>query len=72
MGSADLDGLDMDQLISDHLRVLEQSWDPAGPRPAYCSDVNGASRRGDRYYDDNAWVGLALIEAERLRPGPAP
>lgn len=61
--------LDMDRLIAEHLDVLERYWDPAGPRPAYCSDVSGASRRGDRYYDDNAWVGLALIELERLRPG---
>src|SRR5579884_2717412 len=46
--------LDMDSLISGHLQVLERYWDPVGPRPAYCSDVNGPSRRGDRYYDDNA------------------
>ena len=62
-------GLDTDELISEHLQTLERYWDPAGPRPAYCSDISGASRRGDRYYDDNAWVGLALIEHERLRPG---
>jgi len=24
---------------------------------------------GDRYYDDNAWVGLALVAHHRLRPG---
>jgi hypothetical protein len=62
-------GSDADGLISEHLQVLEQYWDPTGPRGAYCSDVTGAMRRGDRYYDDNAWVGLALIESERLRPG---
>ena len=61
--------VDVEGLIEEHLQALERYWDPAGPRPAYCSDVSGASRRGDRYYDDNAWVGLALIELERLRPG---
>jgi hypothetical protein len=61
--------LDADRLISEHLDVLERYWDPAGPRPAYCSDVGGPARRGDRYYDDNAWVGLALVELERLRSG---
>jgi Glycosyl hydrolase family 76 len=62
-------GLDMQGLLSEHLELLERYWDPAGPAPAYCSDVSGASRHGDRYYDDNAWVGLALVELERLRPG---
>lgn len=62
-------GLDIQGLLSEHLQILERYWDPAGPAPAYCSDVSGASRRGDRYYDDNAWVGLALVELERLRPG---
>jgi hypothetical protein len=61
--------LDADALIEEHLQTLERYWDPAGPRPAYCSDISGPSRRGDRYYDDNAWVGLALVELERLRPG---
>jgi hypothetical protein len=61
--------LDIDGLLGEHLETLERYWDPAGPAPAYCSDVRGASRRGDRYYDDNAWVGLALVELERLRPG---
>lgn len=62
-------GLDTRGLIAEHLEILERYWDPAGPAPAYCSDVRGASRRGDRYYDDNAWVGLALVELERLSPG---
>lgn len=61
--------LDTGGLISEHLATLERYWDPTGPRPAYCSDITGPSRGGDRYYDDNAWVGLALIELERLRPG---
>jgi Glycosyl hydrolase family 76 len=61
--------LDINGLLGEHLQTLERYWDPAGPAPAYCSDVRGASRRGDRYYDDNAWVGLALVELERLRPG---
>jgi hypothetical protein len=64
-----VDGPDIQSLLAEHLQILEGYWDPAGPAPAYCSDVNGASRRGDRYYDDNAWVGLGLIELERLRPG---
>jgi hypothetical protein len=56
------------QRLAEHLQILERYWDPAGPRPAYCSSVTGPRRRGDRYYDDNAWIGLALVELERLRP----
>jgi Glycosyl hydrolase family 76 len=37
--------------------------------PAYSSDVAGSRLGGDRYYDDNAWVGLALVLLERVRPG---
>ena len=29
----------------------------------------GSRLGGDRYYDDNAWVGLGLVQLERLRPG---
>ncbi len=69
MELASVESLDIQSLLAEHLEVLERYWDPAGPAPAYCSDVKGASRRGDRYYDDNAWVGLGLVELERLRPG---
>ncbi len=69
IGDALPGALDTDALIAEHLQTLERYWDPAGPRPAYCSDISGASRRGDRYYDDNAWVGLALVQHERLAPG---
>ncbi len=47
------------------LRALERYDDPAG---AYASDPPGLGRR-DVYYDDNAWVGLALLQLERMRPG---
>jgi hypothetical protein len=68
---------DADAAIAADLEVLERYWDTRGPVPAYSSDVVG--RRlggrgghvvgGDRYYDDNAWIGLALVQLERLRPG---
>jgi hypothetical protein len=55
--------------IAEHLDILERYWDSQGPAPAYSSDVIGTRIGGDRYYDDNAWVGLALVQLERLRPG---
>ena len=60
---------DADAEIADRLRTLERYWDPRGDAPAYSSDVLGSRLGGDRYYDDNAWVGLALVQLERMRPG---
>jgi Glycosyl hydrolase family 76 len=62
-------GFDAGPAIDEHLDVLERYWDPTGPWPAYASDVVGTRVGGDRYYDDNAWVGLALVQLERMRPG---
>jgi hypothetical protein len=65
-------GLDAGQALARDLRGLERYWDERDPSPAYASDVHHTPWSGDRYYDDNAWVGLALVELERLRPGIAP
>jgi hypothetical protein len=65
----DLIEFDAEAAIVERLAALEQYWDPTRDPPAYASDVRGTRRGGDRYYDDNAWVGLALIQLERLRPG---
>jgi hypothetical protein len=69
IGEGPLDGIDLDAELDDRLRALERYCDPFRPPPAYASDPPGAMVGGDRYYDDNAWVGLALVELERLRPG---
>ncbi len=60
---------DADGAIADRLAVLERYYDVTGGQPAYSSDVLGTRRGGDRYHDDNAWIGLALIQLERMRPG---
>jgi hypothetical protein len=62
-------GFDAEAAVAAHLRALERYWDGAGALAAYASDVIGSRFGGDRYYDDNAWVGLGLVELERLRPG---
>ena len=60
-------------VIGRHLAALERYWDDRGP--AYASDPPGAlagrlgAAGGDIYYDDNAWVGLALVQHARRRPG---
>ena len=65
----DLVEFDAKGAIADSLAALERYWDPSGDPPAYASDVRGTRRGGDRYYDDNAWVGLALVQLERMYPG---
>ncbi len=64
-------GFDAGAAIAQRLAALERYWDPAGDTPAYSSDVLRTRFGGDRYYDDNAWVGLALIQLQRLHPGAA-
>jgi len=64
-------GFDPDTVINAHLTALEHYWDPADSPGAYASDPVGSRFGGDRYYDDNAWLGLALVQLERLRPGTA-
>lgn len=65
----ELIAFDADAAIADRLAALERYYDPTRGQPAYSSDVLGTRRGGDRYYDDNAWIGLALIQLERMRPG---
>ncbi|MDQ6816333.1 MAG: glycoside hydrolase family 76 protein [Actinomycetota bacterium] len=63
------DHFDAGAATADGLQALKRYWDPSGPYPAYSSDLLGSRFGGDRYYDDNAWVGLALVQLERMRPG---
>jgi hypothetical protein len=60
---------DANAALAERRHALERYWDPSGNLPAYASDVIGTRFGGDRYYDDNAWVGLALVQLHRLRPG---
>jgi hypothetical protein len=62
-------GFDAESAVTAHLRALDAYWDGTAQLPSYASDVIGSRFGGDRYYDDNAWVGLALVQLERLRPG---
>jgi hypothetical protein len=72
----DLEGIDASLLpgfnsyeaMVDRIAGLERYWDARTNPPAYASAVVPRYRRGgDKYYDDNAWVGLALVQHDRLR-----
>jgi hypothetical protein len=62
-------GFDAEAAVAWHLDALTRYWHGTAELPAYASDVIGSRLGGDRYYDDNAWVGLALVQLERLCPG---
>ncbi len=80
MASLDLAGappdllgeFDADGTITRDLDGLEHYWRERELHPAYASDVPRTFAGGDRYYDDNAWMGLALVQLDRLRPGAGP
>lgn len=68
-GIADgLSEVDATEAIEENLAQLERYWNASGDPPAYASDVRGTRIGGDRYYDDNAWIGLALVQLERMHP----
>jgi hypothetical protein len=60
----------LNPVITQRMPALERYWDERGP--AYASDPPGGRLAGrvggDIYYDDNAWVGLALVTLQLRRP----
>jgi hypothetical protein len=53
--------------VQDRVSGLDRYWDRFTFSPAYCSSVPGFfGGGGDKYYDDNAWVALALIQHHRM------
>ncbi len=53
--------------LRSRLRALGAYSHPQARRPAEFASAFGGS--GDVYYDDNLWIGLALVEASRVLPG---
>jgi hypothetical protein len=52
--------------VADRLHGLKRYWNGRARNPAYDSAVRPwFGRGGDRYYDDNAWLALALVQAYR-------
>lgn len=50
--------------LADYTRALERYWNEEGPVPGL--DVLPVPKPVDRYYDDNAWVAIALVESHRV------
>jgi len=51
-------------VMTEYAVSLRQYWNDSGPVPGY--DVLPGFKPVDRYYDDNAWMVLALVEAYEI------
>ena len=54
------------------LTAFDPYWDAAASPPGYSASMQPPNGSGDRkFFDDNAWTGLALVQAYRLSADPA-
>lgn len=49
-------------LVDHTLKIIQKYYDPKAPKPGYAS-YPPALGGGDRFYDDNQWIGIALMDA---------
>ena len=54
--------------LREYVEATRVYWNPAGPVAGY--DVLPMPKDADRYYDDNAWMVLALVEASEVLADP--
>ncbi len=50
--------------LAEYVKGTHVYWNPAGPVAGY--DVLPMAKPKDRYYDDNAWMVMALVEAHEV------
>jgi len=54
-------------LLSKTLKIIQDYYDPSIPAPGYASYIMKL-KGGDRFYDDNQWIGIACMDAyDRLK-----
>lgn len=54
--------------LRDYLPAVRRYWNEAGPVPGF--DVLPGPKPVDRYYDDNAWMAIALLETAEVLKEP--
>jgi hypothetical protein len=60
------------RLSPDSLLAFEPYWDAGASPPGYAASMLPPLASGDRkFFDDNAWTGLALVAAYRISGDPA-
>lgn len=50
------------KLMEPLLKIMNDYYDPAPPKPGY-SDYLMKLKPGERYYDDNQWIGITALDA---------
>jgi rhamnogalacturonyl hydrolase YesR len=50
------------KLMDPLLKIMNDYYNPAPPKPGY-SDYIMKLKPGERYYDDNQWIGIAALDA---------
>jgi hypothetical protein len=59
----EIEKLDPDSKLMDPLlKIMNDYYDPAPPQPGY-SDYIMKLKPGERYYDDNLWIGISALDA---------
>lgn len=54
-------------LVDKYVKIIQGYYDPAPPAPGYASYVMKL-KGGDRFYDDNQWIGIAAMDAYSRSP----
>jgi uncharacterized protein YyaL (SSP411 family) len=49
-------------LVSNTLKIIREYYDPSPPTPGYASYIM-KFKGGDRFYDNNQWIGIACMDA---------
>jgi Glycosyl hydrolase family 76 len=51
-------------LLKPILHIIDDYYDPAPPKPGYADYITRPGfRGGERYYDDNQWIGITAMDA---------
>ena len=59
----EIEKVDCDAKLMDPLlKIINDYYDPAPPKPGY-SDYIMKLKPGERYYDDNQWIGITALDA---------
>lgn len=56
-------------LLDRQLKIIREYYVPTPPAPGYASYIM-KFRGGDRFYDDNQWIGIASMDAYSRAPKP--
>lgn len=57
------------EMVQRMLNIIQGYYDPSAPAPGYASYIMKL-KGGDRFYDDNQWIGIACMDAYKRQKNP--